>query len=102
MKIIIRKKKSFVFRRLILVALMSGFCWFGVLFTVTAADREENVNINKGYLEVIVKEGDTLWDLARNHYHGKKDIRKKIYEIRSINNLETVNIVPGQLILIPQ
>lgn len=54
-----------------------------------------------GYIEVTVKEGDTLWGIAKQYYNGKSDFRKFIYEIRQINSLKEAIIYPGQVISIP-
>jgi hypothetical protein len=53
------------------------------------------------YSEVIVKKGDSLWLIAREYYPKKQDIRKSIWEIREINNLDDASIKPGQVLKIP-
>ena len=50
---------------------------------------------------VIVKNGDTLWNLAKKYYGTKTDLRKVIYEIKEINNMSNSDIRPGQQIKIP-
>lgn len=70
-------------------------------FRALAANFTEEKN-NSAYLEVIVKSGDTLWDLTEQHYQGQEDLRKIIYQIKEINNLEQTEIIPGQIIMIPQ
>ncbi|MEL7566472.1 MAG: LysM peptidoglycan-binding domain-containing protein [Dehalobacterium sp.] len=67
----------------------------------TAANFTEE-NGNPAYIEVIVKSGDSLWELTEKHYNGNSDIRKVIYQIKEINNLSNANIVSGQIIKIPQ
>jgi len=67
----------------------------------TAANYTE-INGNPAYIEVIVKSGDSLWELTEKHYNGNSDIRKVIYQIKEINNLASANIVSGQIIKIPQ
>ncbi|ATW24253.1 LysM peptidoglycan-binding domain-containing protein [Candidatus Formimonas warabiya] len=54
------------------------------------------------YIEVIVKSGDSLWDLTEKHYTGKDDIRRIIYEVKKMNDLPSANLVPGQIIKLPQ
>ncbi len=50
--------------------------------------------------EYVVREGDTLWDIARRispeGHHGKI-----VWTIRELNGLESPLIRPGQRILIP-
>ncbi len=52
------------------------------------------------YKTVVVRQGDTLWDLARRTKPGT-DPRKTVYEIRKLNQLESVNLQPGQILMIP-
>lgn len=68
---------------------------------VTAANFTEMKN-SPAYVEITVKSGDSLWNLTEIHYKGNEDIRKIIYRVKEINQLENARIVPGQLIKIPQ
>ncbi|NLY29289.1 MAG: LysM peptidoglycan-binding domain-containing protein [Firmicutes bacterium] len=52
------------------------------------------------YETVVVRQGDTLWDIARRARPGT-DPRKTIYEIKKLNQLESVNLQPGQRLMIP-
>jgi hypothetical protein len=49
---------------------------------------------------VIIQKGETLWRIAVRT-HPNKDPRKVIEEIRRVNSLETLNITPGQTIIVP-
>ncbi|CAH2213622.1 cell division suppressor protein YneA [Tepidibacter aestuarii] len=53
------------------------------------------------YETVNVIQGDTLWNIAKENIPEKEDIRKYIYMIRKVNNLESANIHPGDQLLIP-
>lgn len=53
------------------------------------------------YKEVVVKAGDTLWKIAKEHIPKDYDIRKMIYEIREINHLESADIYPGDMVKVP-
>lgn len=44
---------------------------------------------------VVVKEGDTLWDIAKNAVGEKVDVREIIHDIITENGLENGNIQPG-------
>ncbi|NLA59413.1 MAG: LysM peptidoglycan-binding domain-containing protein [Firmicutes bacterium] len=52
------------------------------------------------YETMVVRRGDTLWDIARRVQPGT-DPRKTIYEIKKLNHLQSVNLHPGQILLIP-
>lgn len=53
------------------------------------------------YTEIVVKKGDTLWQLAAKHGSKNQDIRKTIYEIKKLNNITEPYLMPGELLLIP-
>ena len=53
------------------------------------------------HITVLIKEGDTLWSLAKKYKPRKMDIRQYIKEIREVNSLESANIVSGNYIQIP-
>ncbi|MCR4427398.1 MAG: LysM peptidoglycan-binding domain-containing protein [Firmicutes bacterium] len=52
-------------------------------------------------VQVAVRSGDTLWSIARKFSGDGRDLRRAVYRIRQVNNLDTPIIHPGQLILIP-
>ncbi len=63
-----------------------------------------NENIEKNdnnYKVVIVKKGDTLWDIVGKDIDEKYDIRDEIYFVKKLNNLSTSYIYPGQEIIVP-
>ncbi|HBR29404.1 MAG TPA: hypothetical protein DD789_08180 [Firmicutes bacterium] len=49
---------------------------------------------------ITVEKGDTLWDIAL-HYYPQADPRRGVAEIRSLNNLKTAIIYPGQILRLP-
>ncbi|WP_427338722.1 cell division suppressor protein YneA [Caloranaerobacter sp. DY30410] len=53
------------------------------------------------YINVEVKAGDTLWDIARKNNSNKEDIRKLVYKIMELNDLDTAKIKPGDIIKVP-
>lgn len=71
------------------------YCFAYRVLAATNRDTSE-----KRFTEVIVKKGDTLWGMAEK-LGSDEDIRKTVYEIRKLNNLSTVKIVPGQVVRIP-
>lgn len=50
---------------------------------------------------ITVQKGDSLWSIAQKYNHDQKDIRKLIFQIRRLNNLEQALIFEGQKIKIP-
>ncbi len=54
------------------------------------------------YRTVVVKNGDTLWNIAsENCDNSDKDIRKTIYEIETINKLDSHYLQAGQELVVP-
>lgn len=53
------------------------------------------------YLTWSVSKGDTLWDIASCSLPKGRDIRDYILEIREYNELDTPNIIEGQLLEVP-
>jgi len=45
--------------------------------------------------------GDTLWDIAVEHTTSGEDVRRVVYEIQRLNDLETSVILPGQVLRVP-
>lgn len=85
----------------ILVFSMVFAAYFGL--ALRTADAESNMERkDKAYVEVMVKKGDTIWHLAHKYHRGNNDIRKVIHIIKKVNNIADVNIVPGEILKIPQ
>lgn len=53
------------------------------------------------YREIVVQPGDTLWDLARSISPEGADLRRAVFEIRTLNGLTDAEIRPGQRLLLP-
>ena len=53
------------------------------------------------FVTVQVKNGDTLWDLARTYGPSDADCRRVIYEIEKINGVDANTLQAGQYITIP-
>jgi LysM repeat protein len=52
-------------------------------------------------MEHRVQSGDTLWDLASDLTTPGEDVREVIAVIRDLNHLTSVNLTPGQVLLVP-
>jgi len=66
------------------------------LYTVNALTEKEIY-----YKNIEIKNGQTLWKIVENEFGKDIDIRKYVYKIKKINNLENSNIRPGQVLKIP-
>jgi nucleoid-associated protein YgaU len=53
------------------------------------------------YVEVEIRDGDTLWQIAAEYKGERQDIRRLIYDICRINNIEAGSIQAGRMILVP-
>jgi hypothetical protein len=69
---------------------------FTVFFSTAAHGYKE-----PDYRTVRVKDGDTLWSIAGKYGKGG-DIRKYIYEIKKINNMDDSMLYAGTDIIIPE
>lgn len=67
--------------------------------TILAKNKKQEDGVK--FKEVQIEYGDTIWDIAKNNMSKDEDIRDYIYQIRKINNLDTANIYPGKVILVP-
>lgn len=80
---------------LTLVCILACFIFLGAVNKSAAAGKES-------YTEFVVKEGDTLWDIAKSCGNPHEDIRETIYRICSINDIKAEDLRPGQVILVPE
>lgn len=54
------------------------------------------------YIEVTVKAGQNLWQIADTYDNNKIDLRKFIYDIKKLNNIAKDSMIyPGQILKIP-
>jgi len=85
-------------RQILVIVVLVLISLFAVinLFSSEAFGAETHVEPK----EVIVKNGDSLWNIASENSKGK-DIRLVVNEIKKFNNLEDGNIYPGMIIMIP-
>ena len=67
------------------------------------ADTEAALAVEAGpaYRIVIVKSGDTLWDIAACYADESTDLRKAVWEIEQLNGMESAAVVAGQELRIP-
>ena len=60
-----------------------------------------NKTVAQDGTSVIVRQGDTLWSIAKEYKPQGKDMREFIYEISEVNNIEDASISCGQTIVVP-
>lgn len=53
------------------------------------------------YKEVVVRDGDTLWQIAGQHRGPGTDTRRMVDRIREVNELSNAVVRPGQVLKIP-
>jgi nucleoid-associated protein YgaU len=54
-----------------------------------------------GFEQVQVRPGDTLWTIAAARYGGSSDLRSRIDDIVSANQLNGGALTPGQSLVLP-
>ena len=91
-----RIKNKFRFITFMIIAVLAVSLSIGALFPIRALDNGPE------YTEVKVKDGDTLWSLAKAYGDPAKDIRERIYDICSINDITAETLYAGAVIRIPQ
>jgi len=97
-----RKKKTIVSNKFRFITFLSIVF---LLITITLGsllniDVAYSSTYNKFY-KVRVVPGDTLWNLAMEYNNSNTDIRKLVYDIKKVNNLDDSIIIPGDVIKIP-
>lgn len=80
---------------IIIVALLA--VGMDLFFNQSAPEYQESELV-----EVVVRRGDTVWDLANEHLGSDTNIQKQIMNIYVLNDLSSEEaIVPGQVLKIP-
>lgn len=97
---IINKKRFYLFVISFLISILfSGF------FVINAtALNKDNFNLleEEIYVEkILIKKGDTLWNIALEYKDDYIDVRDMVEMIKDLNNLKTSEIYIGNIIKIP-
>ncbi len=82
-------------KRCLLFVLVTILLSVVVAMNIGASASEENLQ----YISHIVEPDDTLWSIAEE-YGDDADIRKTIYEIKRLNQLDSSDLVVGTRILV--
>jgi nucleoid-associated protein YgaU len=89
-------KKNFILLTCGAIAYLIFFAGF------VHAQLQKNELTIPTYKTIVVKEGDTLWEIA-DQYNDEKDIpvQEMVEQILHLNGLSNAKIFPGQQIKIP-
>ncbi|QZY56940.1 LysM peptidoglycan-binding domain-containing protein [Crassaminicella profunda] len=93
----LRIVNKFRFVYSLVIILLVSYCCYSTIFKINIAEGTNELKCVK----IHIKYGDTLWELAKKFTPKEKDIRKTIYEISIINELDSLDLYPGQIIKIP-
>lgn len=94
------KKKIFepFFAFLFIFILLAAF--IAIIYRCNELRLKHEELLNAETREYIVQEGDRLWTIAQQTGF-ENDPRDIISRIKELNNLDSVNIYPGDVIIIP-
>ena len=73
----------------------------GVLLSVPEGPPHASGLTEPVYIEIQVKPGDTLWQLAHTHMPEYGDIRRAVHLLGRINGISAEELRAGQVLLIP-
>ena len=83
------------------IVIITALIWFSysMINMPSAEERYEDME----HYSVVVRSGDTLWSIAEDNIdeYSPKDIRKVIYDIKKMNDLDNDFIQPGRLLKFP-
>ncbi len=72
-----------------------------IISTTLLVTRRPEGKADEIYKEIIIHPGDTLWDIAIEHFDGSYDVRKVIYDIKKLNDMSSSELSVGQIVKLP-
>ena len=77
-----------------------------LLIVICIFSNNSYSNVKVSYKTIFTSKGDTLWSIAENeinnnNYYSNEDIRKVVFELKKINNLDTNILSEGTELKIP-
>lgn len=92
-------KKKMIFVRLITAAAVIiglSLLFVSIFSLIGAGENSSN------FIKHEIKTGESLWSIAADYHNTNSvDLRKIIYKIKQINNIDTAVITPGKELIIP-
>lgn len=80
-----------------------AFLFLSAVFLCAAVSQAAFPEKKTDFVDVVVEEHQTLWDIASAHTDEETDIRQYIYDIRQLNHIsDPGHLQPGQVIRIPK
>ena len=92
-KVVIKNKIRFS----IIIGLLIIFLFIILILSVGESKQLDSFEKSR-WIYVTVKEGDTLWSISKSFVDQTVDIRDYIHFIRKINDLNSADIYPGEIL----
>lgn len=86
------------FRFILSICIMLSFLYPVIMYAI---DKNNVELVDISMSKIYVEKGDTLWAIAERNLPPRTDVRNFINEIKELNNLESVLIREGDIILVP-
>lgn len=93
--VIVNSKRFFSFITFILL-------FFSLVLTlIFTFSKAHSSSYSQEYKEYHVVTGDSLWDISLRNMPEDYDVRKMVYDIKKLNDMETSEIYHGDAIKVP-
>lgn len=93
-----KKKKSILIR---LLTAAVGIILLSIIFISLFSLIGSGEN-SGNFINHEIESGESLWSIAAHYYDSNNvDLRKIIYDIKKINNIDSSVITPGKELIIP-
>ena len=86
-------------RFIIFVVLLTVFA-VGLVNTVLGHYNASSLTVRE-YVNITVQSGDTLWNIASEYMSADTDVRHAVYTLCEINDIDSGDIYPGQVLTVP-
>ena len=94
-----RRFRSFAIILFMILAFCSGF--FGHTLLNARAEEEKAAKLNRYYTSVQLRQGDSLWDIARQYSTGSGySCREYVEELKRMNGLTSERIHSGEYLTV--
>jgi uncharacterized membrane protein YvbJ len=94
-KYVIVNQTRFVIASVITLILLS------IIMSYITGTLTSNAESETEIIKITIREGDTLWKIASQYNYYDEDIRAVVHRIKAYNQLESANIYPQQVVMIP-